>query len=81
LDVPITAEGIESDEMRAYLDNIGCTDGQGWLYGHPTSKEDLMKLLPQITLPAREAEDDRSEKSTKPVPSQNSLEKLERKAG
>jgi diguanylate cyclase (GGDEF)-like protein len=81
LDVPITAEGIESDEMRAYLDNIGCTDGQGWLYGHPTSKEDLMKLLPQITLPAREAEDDRSEKSTKPVPSQNSLEKFERKAG
>ena len=40
-----------------------------------------MKLLPQITLPAREAEDERSEKSTKPVPSQNSLEKIERKAG
>jgi EAL domain-containing protein (putative c-di-GMP-specific phosphodiesterase class I) len=52
LDVPITAEGIESDEMRVYLDKIGCTDGQGWLYGRPTSKDELMQLLPQIALSA-----------------------------
>ena len=52
LNVPITAEGIESDEMRGYLDQIGSMDGQGWLYGRATSKEDLMKLLPQIALAA-----------------------------
>ncbi|GAB5486591.1 MAG: hypothetical protein Pars2KO_01610 [Parasphingorhabdus sp.] len=50
LDVPITAEGIESDEIRACLDEIGCSDGQGWLYGRPTSKEDLLKVLPEILL-------------------------------
>ena len=52
LGVPITAEGIESDDMRAYLDDLGCADGQGWLYGRPASKEDLEKLLPQIALSA-----------------------------
>ena len=50
LKVPITAEGIESDEMRAYLDNIGCSDGQGWFYGRPISKDELIRLLPQIVL-------------------------------
>lgn len=52
LNVPLTAEGIESDEMRGYLDEIGAMDGQGWLYGRATSKEDLIKLLPQIALAA-----------------------------
>ncbi len=52
LNVPITAEGIESDEMRGYLDKIGSMDGQGWLYGRATSKEELIKLLPQIALAA-----------------------------
>ena len=52
LNVPITAEGIESDEMRGYLDEIGSMDGQGWLYGRATSKEELIKLLPQIALAA-----------------------------
>ena len=50
LDVPITAEGIESDEIRTCLDDIGCSDGQGWLYGRPTSKEDLLKVMPEIVL-------------------------------
>ena len=27
-------------------------DGQGWLYGRATSKEELIKLLPQIALVA-----------------------------
>ena len=52
LNVPITAEGIESDEMRGYLDEIGSMDGQGWLYGRATSREELIKLLPQIALAA-----------------------------
>ncbi len=50
LDVPITAEGIESDEIRVHLDEMGCSEGQGWLYGRPVSKNDLLAMLPQITL-------------------------------
>lgn len=50
LDVPITAEGIETDEIRACLDDIGCSDGQGWLYGRPTSRDELLKTMPQIAL-------------------------------
>jgi len=50
LDVPITAEGIESDEIRACLDDIGCSDGQGWLYGRPTSRDELLKDMPEISL-------------------------------
>ncbi len=80
LDVPITAEGIESVEMREYLDKIGCTDGQGWLYGRPTSKDELIKLLPQIALPASESEVEYREEGAKSVPTQNSLEKFSRKA-
>jgi len=38
--------------MRGYLDEIGSMDGQGWLYGRATSKEELIKLLPQIALAA-----------------------------
>ncbi len=56
LDVPITAEGIESDEIRACLDDIGCSDGQGWLYGRPTSREELLKTMPQIALNNRKVE-------------------------
>lgn len=58
LDVPITAEGIESDEIRACLDDIGCSDGQGWLYGRPASKDELLKTMPEIMLNYQVAEPD-----------------------
>lgn len=50
LDVPITAEGIESDEIRACLDEIGCSDGQGWLYGRPIPRNELLAAMPEIAL-------------------------------
>lgn len=74
LKVPITAEGIESDEMRAYLDEIGCMDGQGWLYGRPTSREELMRLLPQIALSAGNDKIQNVEAAAEPDATQNGPE-------
>ena len=33
LKLPITAEGIEDDGTKDRLKNLGCSDGQGWLFG------------------------------------------------
>ncbi|MGB5484440.1 putative bifunctional diguanylate cyclase/phosphodiesterase [Parasphingorhabdus sp.] len=78
LNVPITAEGIESDEMRAYLDNMGCSDGQGWLYGRPISKDELIKLLPQIALSAGNNNIQNVKAAIEPDSAQNNLENEQR---
>ena len=37
LKLPITAEGIEDDGTRDRLQRLGCSDGQGWLFGKAVS--------------------------------------------
>jgi predicted signal transduction protein with EAL and GGDEF domain len=37
LRLPITAEGIENDGTRERLCDMGCSDGQGWLFGKAVS--------------------------------------------
>jgi diguanylate cyclase (GGDEF)-like protein len=37
LKLPITAEGIEDDGTRDRLKGLGCSDGQGWLFGKAMS--------------------------------------------
>jgi len=37
LNLPITAEGIEDDGIRDRLTSLGCSDGQGWLFGKAVS--------------------------------------------
>jgi len=37
LGLPITAEGIEDDGTRDRLTSLGCSDGQGWLFGKAVS--------------------------------------------
>lgn len=37
LNLPITAEGIEDDGTRDRLKGLGCSDGQGWLFGKAVS--------------------------------------------
>jgi diguanylate cyclase (GGDEF)-like protein len=39
LQLPITAEGIEDDGTRHRLQQLGCSDGQGWLFGKAVSGE------------------------------------------
>ncbi|MFL6726103.1 MAG: putative bifunctional diguanylate cyclase/phosphodiesterase [Sphingomicrobium sp.] len=39
LQLPITAEGIEDDGTRDRLQQLGCSDGQGWLFGKAVSGE------------------------------------------
>ena len=37
--VPITAEGVETDDIRQRLAEAGCQDAQGWLFGRAVSAE------------------------------------------
>ena len=45
LQLPITAEGVESAEAQALLVGLGCDQGQGWLYGRPLPAKELQKVL------------------------------------
>lgn len=39
LKLPITAEGIEDDGTKDRLCRLGCSDGQGWLFGKAVSSD------------------------------------------
>jgi diguanylate cyclase (GGDEF)-like protein len=50
LDVPITAEGIEDDQIIDKLKALGCTKGQGWYFGQPMNIDQARTLLAQKDL-------------------------------
>jgi diguanylate cyclase (GGDEF)-like protein len=57
LKLPITAEGIEDSRTRDRLSRLGCSDGQGWLFGKAVSGETVRASLnipkvPQAQTPA-----------------------------
>uniref|UniRef100_UPI00345C06D6 putative bifunctional diguanylate cyclase/phosphodiesterase n=1 Tax=uncultured Erythrobacter sp. TaxID=263913 RepID=UPI00345C06D6 len=60
LNMPITAEGIESEEVLESLKEMGDLKGQGYLYGVPETAEDVIERLGKINKLAPEQE-------TKPV--------------
>lgn len=39
LGLNVVAEGIETELQRAYLANLGCDEGQGYLFSHPLQPE------------------------------------------
>jgi diguanylate cyclase (GGDEF)-like protein len=45
LDVPITAEGVESEQIRNALADFGCSEAQGWLFGRAVSAEAVRNFL------------------------------------
>lgn len=45
LKLPITAEGIEDNGTKDRLCRLGCSDGQGWLFGKAVSGEEVRKTL------------------------------------
>jgi EAL domain-containing protein (putative c-di-GMP-specific phosphodiesterase class I) len=40
-----TAEGIETEEQRAWLVAQNCSEGQGYLFGRPMSAKDLANFM------------------------------------
>ena len=59
MNVPITAEGIETEEQLAYLTDLGCQLGQGYLLGRPQPVTDIAATLLnnfQIAQPASSKE-------------------------
>ena len=50
MNLPITAEGIESQEIVDYLCKLGCMKGQGFLYGQPDAATGTRRMLGQRNL-------------------------------
>ncbi|MBF4448191.1 EAL domain-containing protein, partial [Vibrio anguillarum] len=47
LSLNITAEGIEDEQQRHYLNSIGCQFGQGYYLGRPVGVKEATELLKQ----------------------------------
>jgi diguanylate cyclase (GGDEF)-like protein len=47
LSMPITAEGVEDEEIATELTRLGCAKAQGWFYGRASSAADTAALLAQ----------------------------------
>ena len=47
LDIRVSAEGVETDEQRSILLQLGCDEGQGVLFSEPM---DLSALIGQLSL-------------------------------
>ena len=58
MNMPMTAEGIESEAVLNQLKSFGRFKGQGYLYGHPAPAEDVRKLLAERGLLVQTAERD-----------------------
>ena len=45
LHLPVTAEGVETASVHGKLQQLGCSDAQGWLFGKPVPAADARGLL------------------------------------
>ena len=45
LGMPVTAEGIEDEDIERKLIELGCAKGQGWYFGRPMSNAQTRALL------------------------------------
>jgi len=58
LNLPITAEGIEDAAIEERLRALGCSKGQGWLYGRPLSVAHARRHLAERRLLQAQARED-----------------------
>ena len=56
LSVPITAEGVESEQIRAELKKFGCSEAQGWLFGRAVSADTVRTFLDMKETPGKSDE-------------------------
>ena len=45
LNLDVVAEGVETEEQRTMLIDLGCTHAQGYLFSRPTSPEIALKMI------------------------------------
>ena len=45
LDMTVTAEGVETETQRAFLQDVGCDEIQGYLASKPVDKSDLIRAF------------------------------------
>ncbi|MEO6255261.1 MAG: EAL domain-containing protein [Sphingomicrobium sp.] len=45
LNVPMTAEGVESEQVRGEISKLGCSEAQGWLFGRAVSASTVNAFL------------------------------------
>ena len=51
LDIPVTAEGVETEEQAAILHLCGCDELQGYLFSKPVAAEVVTAMLEEQTAP------------------------------
>ena len=49
LKVRIVAEGVETQEQKAYLESIGCDYLQGWYYSKAVPEDEFMQIIKQAS--------------------------------
>ena len=54
MNLSVVAEGIETDEQREQLLEMGCDFGQGFLFARPLSSQQVLSFLEtEVTHPGR----------------------------
>ena len=48
LNIPVLAEGVETEQQLAFLRNEGCTSVQGFLFGKPMPREAISRMIREV---------------------------------
>jgi diguanylate cyclase (GGDEF)-like protein len=65
LDVPISAEGVESEQINSALAAFGCSEAQGWLFGRAVSADAVRRFL-HMTIPGGKPQDEEAKPAEAP---------------